>query len=344
MLVAVRAMAPVAAKPPAQRRQHVGDALPDQFLIGIVARSGHAIGDGRRQQRLDRAEQGDRERRTDQADDLREVLERQADRWHLPRYAAKQRADRRHAVKAKHALGDGGDHQRDQRRRNPAQDAGSRDHDQQRTQADGDGCRMSARRGGKQRAELLVEVRAAGGHGQAEEVFQLADEDDQADARGEADDDRIGYVLEHRAHAGQTHRQQHEARQEGRHGQAVEPVFGGDRGQHCDKGAGRAGNLHPRTAEEGGREARHDRRVDALLRACARGDRKGHGKRQRDHAHGEAGQYVRDEVLAAEQARATGFENRDHAAAHGIGSCAGRERLSPGRIISHELHNSGPGI
>ena len=203
---------------------------------------------------------------------------------------------------------------------------------------------MSARRGGKQRAELLVEVRAAGGHGQAEEVFQLADEDDQADARGEADDDRIGYVLEHRAHAGQTHRQQHEARQEGSDGQAVEPVFGGDRGQHRDQRAGRAGDLHPGPAEERGRQSGDNRRVDALLRARTRGDREGHGQRQGDHAHGEAGQYVRDEVLAAEQARATGFENRDHAAVHGIGSRGGRERLSPGRTISHELHNSGPGI
>ena len=38
-----------------QRRDDVGRALADEFLVGVVARAGHAVGDHGRQQRLDRA-------------------------------------------------------------------------------------------------------------------------------------------------------------------------------------------------------------------------------------------------------------------------------------------------
>ena len=61
--VAVRAIAPVAANPPKQRRGEVGDALTDQLLVRIVPRAGHAVRDDGRQQRFDRAEHGDREGR-----------------------------------------------------------------------------------------------------------------------------------------------------------------------------------------------------------------------------------------------------------------------------------------
>ena len=68
-----------------QRRDDVGDALPDQLLIGVVARARHAVGDDGRQQRLDRAEHRDGERRPDQLDhprggDLRQLQRRQAAR------------------------------------------------------------------------------------------------------------------------------------------------------------------------------------------------------------------------------------------------------------------------
>ena len=54
-----------------QRRHNVRDALPDQFLVRVVARARHAVGDDRGQQRLDRAQHRDRERRTDQLDHAR---------------------------------------------------------------------------------------------------------------------------------------------------------------------------------------------------------------------------------------------------------------------------------
>ena len=55
MLVAVRAMAPVAAKPPNSGVSDVRDALADELLVRVVARAGHAVGDHRGEQRLDGA-------------------------------------------------------------------------------------------------------------------------------------------------------------------------------------------------------------------------------------------------------------------------------------------------
>ena len=63
MFVAVRAIAPVAANAAEERRDDVADALRDQLGVGVVPRAGHAVGDDRAEQRLDRAEHRDRERR-----------------------------------------------------------------------------------------------------------------------------------------------------------------------------------------------------------------------------------------------------------------------------------------
>ena len=63
--MAVRAIAPVAAKPPKSGVSDVRDALADELLVGVVTRAGHAVGHDGGQQRLDRAEHRDRERRGD---------------------------------------------------------------------------------------------------------------------------------------------------------------------------------------------------------------------------------------------------------------------------------------
>ena len=47
------------------------------------------------------------------------------------------------------------------------------------------------------------------------------------------------------------------------------------------------------SAEQRHEEAADDGRVDARLRRDAGGDAEGHRQRQRDHAHGQAGQQVR---------------------------------------------------
>ena len=72
MFVAVRASAPVAAMPPKNGHTMLRDAERDQLGVRIVLGAGHAVGDDRGQQRLDRAEHRDRERRRQQlADHLR---------------------------------------------------------------------------------------------------------------------------------------------------------------------------------------------------------------------------------------------------------------------------------
>jgi hypothetical protein len=62
MLVAVRAMAPVAGRPPNSAEPHVGHALRDQFGVRAMAAAGHAVGHHCRQQRFDAGQEGDGER------------------------------------------------------------------------------------------------------------------------------------------------------------------------------------------------------------------------------------------------------------------------------------------
>ena len=51
-------------------RPQIGNALADQLLIRPVPGTGHAIGDDRREQRLDSGQKGDREGRRKQFDDF----------------------------------------------------------------------------------------------------------------------------------------------------------------------------------------------------------------------------------------------------------------------------------
>ena len=63
MLVAVRAIAPVAGMPPKSGDAMLATPCADQLHVRAVAAADHAVGHHRREQRLDRAEQRDRERR-----------------------------------------------------------------------------------------------------------------------------------------------------------------------------------------------------------------------------------------------------------------------------------------
>jgi hypothetical protein len=60
-----------------ERGGDIGQALGDQFLVGVVAVIDLAVGDACREQRLDGAEQGDGDGRRDQ---LAEIVNRQAGR------------------------------------------------------------------------------------------------------------------------------------------------------------------------------------------------------------------------------------------------------------------------
>ncbi len=62
---------PGCSEPAEQRCHDVGDPLPDQLLVGVVAGAGHPVGYDGRQKRLDCSQQGDGERRPEQRHDMR---------------------------------------------------------------------------------------------------------------------------------------------------------------------------------------------------------------------------------------------------------------------------------
>jgi hypothetical protein len=66
MFAAVRANRSRGGNPASDRAKNVRDALSYQFLVGIVARIGHAVGDHRGEKRFNRAERGDGEGRPHQ--------------------------------------------------------------------------------------------------------------------------------------------------------------------------------------------------------------------------------------------------------------------------------------
>ena len=68
--VAVRAIVPVTQMPPNSADADIGDALGDQLAIRAVPPPGHAVGDHGGEQRLDGAEQREREGGRQHCDDL----------------------------------------------------------------------------------------------------------------------------------------------------------------------------------------------------------------------------------------------------------------------------------
>ena len=92
-LVAVRAMVPVTQKPPNSAEPILANALRDQFAIGAMPAAGHAVGDDRREQRFDAAEQRERERVGQHRLRLRRAKTRQCRQRQRSRDAAEARAD-----------------------------------------------------------------------------------------------------------------------------------------------------------------------------------------------------------------------------------------------------------
>jgi len=109
----------------------------------------------------------------------------------------------------------------------------------------------------------------------------------------EPEDHRPGNELHRLAETGDGQEQQDDSRHHRHHQQAGQALLGDDAGDDDDEGAGRAADLDARAAQERHEEAADNRGVDARLRRDAGGHAEGHRQRQRDHAHGQAGQQVR---------------------------------------------------
>ena len=110
----------------------IGKPLADEFLVGTVARTSHAVGDDRREQRFDSAEHGDGEGGQNEGGDFRPAEIRQGEGWQFLRDAAVGRADGGNAVKLAEALQDGCRDKYPHRRRDAAQQGDFRHDDEQR--------------------------------------------------------------------------------------------------------------------------------------------------------------------------------------------------------------------
>ena len=139
---------------------------------------------------------------------------------------------------------------------------------------------------------------------QSEEIFDLGAGDQNGDAVGEADDDRPRNELHRRAHAGRAQDDEHHARHHRAHEQAVDAVYGDDAGDHHDERAGRPADLRLRSAQRRDQEAGDDGAVDAGLRRQPGRDRERHRQRQGHQADGDAGDQVAQKFAEAIVAQA----------------------------------------
>ena len=116
-------------------------------------------------------------------------------------------------------------------------------------------------------------------HLESQEVTDLAREDDEGDAARESDGHGIRDELDGAAEAQQAERDEHDARQQRRHGEAIDAMFLHDAGHDHDERTGRPADLHPRASQQRNEKPSDDRRVETALRAQTTGDGKGDGER-----------------------------------------------------------------
>ncbi len=268
----------------------VRDALSDELLVGVVLRAEHAVGDGRREQRFDGAQQRDRDRRLQQLLEAGEREMRQRERRQPARDAAERGADRRDAVGMGEGDEQGRGQERDHRRGDLADDRDSRPEsdDQQACEAEHRGRRLDVRER-RQQLRQLLEERGTGRGGKPEEVPPLAHEDDDRDARREPENDGLRDEADDAAELGQAEKQQHRPGQQRHDLEPGQAMSGGDAEEQHGEGAGRAGDLDAGSTEERDQQSGDERRVESLLGLGAGGDRERHGQRQRDDADDDAG-------------------------------------------------------
>ena len=144
---------------------------------------------------------------------------------------------------------------------------------------------------------------------QAEQVLDLQDGDDDADAGGKAQGHRIGHEFDQAPGAQQAQGDQDQSCHQCAQQQATEAVLLGDRQQNHHEGGGGAGNIEARAAAQGDQRCGDQHGVEPMLRRHTHGDGQRHGQRNGDDAHRQAGAQV---------------------AAQGLPRVAGTQRLAPG--------------
>ena len=147
----------------------------------------------------------------------------------------------------------------------------------------------------RQHADLAEEVRRQFGCGQAQKVLHLRKPDEHRNAVGEADDDGQRHVAHQRAQFEEAHGEQQHASQRSADEQVGQAVALDDAVDDDDESTCWPADLHVGTTQGADQEAGNDGRENALLGLHSAGNGKGHGQRQGDDTHGEAGAHVGNE-------------------------------------------------
>ena len=227
-----------------QRRSAIGNALRHQFAVRTMAAAGHAVGDHRRQQRLDATEEGDGERRREHLAgplerDMREVEIRQAGRD-----IAERRADGRDrqgkSLRRQGADDDGNQEARPQRPEPPQpDDQGNAGNGQPETERiEGIDLREIDLPFAKEIARQLVDL-------QPQEILDLAGKNAHRNAGGKARDHRLRHIAHQRAEPQQAGGNQHQACQQGAQDQAAVAKLLDHHEHDRDERRRRPADLHP---------------------------------------------------------------------------------------------------
>ena len=282
-----------------QRRNKIGHALRNQLHVGFVllAVAEHTVGDHGRHQRLNRAQHGHGNRGRNQRPDEVQAELRHLQRGQAGRNPAKARADglnrqmeypdQRRANQERNNIAGNFWHilaeYQDQRQRQHRQTCFF---ERDRAEVAGHGFQAA-----EKIARHVVDL-------QSKKILELRAGDHHGDSVGESHHHRPGNVFDRAAQSGGAQKNQEDAGDAGAHEEAVNPVPGDDAGNHHDKRARRAANLHPRSAQRGDQEPGNHRAVESGLRRHSGSDGERHGQRQGNQPNGHARDQVRDEILS----------------------------------------------
>ena len=192
----------------------------------------------------------------------------------------------------------GRDDQGHERARNAPFDLGPHENNDEGGDGDEERPRIERLERARIRVPLGDERGGHRAHLQAEEVADLAREDDQRDAGREPDGHGIGDELDRAAHAHEPEDDEDDSGHQRGDEQPVHPVALHHAGDDHDERARGAADLHPRAPQGGDQEAGDDGGVQAALGGQTTGDRERDGERQRHDADDDAGCEVRRELRA----------------------------------------------
>ena len=242
MLVAVRAIAPVAGMPPNSGRYADSPDPGDELDVGLVAVAAHVVGHHRREQTFDGGQQGHRKRHGSSGR-MRSTRNSGKRRWRQARgNAAEFGADgfqrrspnKAHTTVVKHKRHDGS--------RQLLIDLGH--NSTMPTLKPPSPLRPDRRRRvPPERHHSRHELDWGPTHVEAEKIFDLRRGDKDGDAVGEPDRDRPRNESHRGAQSGQAHHDQHDASHRRAHQQAGDAELRDNAGDDHDERAGRPGDL-----------------------------------------------------------------------------------------------------